>query len=205
MQNNVKKAFTLIELLIAIAIIAILAAILFPVFARARENARRTNCASNLKQIALGIMQYTQDNDEYFPRPRPFGGGPGDWVTPTLPYLKNTQLFRCPSHHQPAGAIMGAGPRNDYAYNVWFSFGSSDPRAPRGTISQATLTQVSLTVMVLDYFQWDGKTGPTARADGAAPPVTEMVPTLIAVWQPPVALPVKPISKQQLGKCTSKA
>jgi len=62
------KGFTLIELLVVIAIIAILAAILFPVFARARENARRTACLSNMKQIGLGIMQYTQDYDEHYPR-----------------------------------------------------------------------------------------------------------------------------------------
>jgi len=62
-----RAGFTLIELLVVIAIIAILAAILFPVFARARENARRTSCASNLKQIGLGIMQYVQDYDEHYP------------------------------------------------------------------------------------------------------------------------------------------
>jgi prepilin-type N-terminal cleavage/methylation domain-containing protein len=62
-----KRAFTLIELLVVIAIIAILAAILFPVFARARENARRSSCQSNLKQIGLGVLQYTQDYDETLP------------------------------------------------------------------------------------------------------------------------------------------
>ena len=62
-----RDAFTLIELLVVIAIIAILAAILFPVFARARENARRASCMSNLKQIGLGFMMYTQDYDEKFP------------------------------------------------------------------------------------------------------------------------------------------
>lgn len=62
--KNRTKGFTLIELLVVIAIIAILAAILFPVFARARENARRSSCQSNLKQIALGWMQYNQDYDE---------------------------------------------------------------------------------------------------------------------------------------------
>jgi prepilin-type N-terminal cleavage/methylation domain-containing protein/prepilin-type processing-associated H-X9-DG protein len=62
-----RKAFTLIELLVVIAIIAILAAILFPVFARARENARRASCQSNMKQIGLGVLQYVQDYDEKYP------------------------------------------------------------------------------------------------------------------------------------------
>ena len=62
-----RKGFTLIELLVVIAIIAILAAILFPVFARARDKARQTTCASNLKQIALAVVQYEQDYDELLP------------------------------------------------------------------------------------------------------------------------------------------
>jgi prepilin-type N-terminal cleavage/methylation domain-containing protein/prepilin-type processing-associated H-X9-DG protein len=66
-EKEKSRAFTLIELLVTIAIIGILAAILFPVFARARENARRASCLSNLKQMGLGIMQYTQDYDERYP------------------------------------------------------------------------------------------------------------------------------------------
>src|SRR3954462_9321456 len=62
-----KQGFTLIELLVVIAIIAILASILFPVFARARENARRSSCQSNLKQLGLAFAQYTQDYDERLP------------------------------------------------------------------------------------------------------------------------------------------
>ncbi|MCX6360739.1 MAG: prepilin-type N-terminal cleavage/methylation domain-containing protein [Armatimonadetes bacterium] len=62
-----RGGFTLIELLVVIAIIAILAAILFPVFARAREQARKTTCLSNLKEIGLSALMYVQDYDEQFP------------------------------------------------------------------------------------------------------------------------------------------
>jgi prepilin-type N-terminal cleavage/methylation domain-containing protein len=87
------SAFTLVELLVVIAIIAILAAILFPVFGRARENARRSSCQSNLKQIGLGILQYTQDYDETMP---PAYDGGLTWRAVTQPYLKSKQLFSLP-------------------------------------------------------------------------------------------------------------
>ena len=99
------KAFTLIELLVVIAIIAILAAILFPVFARARENARRASCQSNLKQIGLGILQYTQDYDERYPLSRTANIAYNGYINQTAPwhlviqpYVKSVQLFQCPSN-----------------------------------------------------------------------------------------------------------
>lgn len=61
------RAFTLIELLVVIAIISILAAILFPVFARARENARKATCTSNLRQLGMAMAMYSQDYDENYP------------------------------------------------------------------------------------------------------------------------------------------
>ena len=102
--KNRKAGFTLIELLVVIAIIAILAAILFPAFARARENARRSSCQSNLKQIGLGIAQYTQDYDERYPI-HTDGQETDNFMTTTSentfrstqPYLKSTQLLVCPS------------------------------------------------------------------------------------------------------------
>ena len=104
MQNTISKrpanarhAFTLIELLVVIAIIAILAAILFPVFARARENARRSSCSSNLKQIGLGLIQYTQDYDEKFPYSRA-DADLAPWHVKIFPYVKSTQIFACPSN-----------------------------------------------------------------------------------------------------------
>lgn len=105
---RVRRGFTLIELLVVIAIIAILAAILFPVFAKAREAARKTSCASNLRQVGLAILSYTQDYDETYPYdPYAYGRGIGyggnqfandtAWVYRVLPYIKNQAVFQCPS------------------------------------------------------------------------------------------------------------
>jgi prepilin-type processing-associated H-X9-DG protein/prepilin-type N-terminal cleavage/methylation domain-containing protein len=109
------KAFTLIELLVVIAIIAILAAILFPVFAQAREAARTSSCASNEKQLSLGILQYVQDYDEQMPIANgnvlmsdPNWNKPDTpwtqlnnlyygWDKEIYPYVKNTQVYKCPS------------------------------------------------------------------------------------------------------------
>jgi prepilin-type N-terminal cleavage/methylation domain-containing protein/prepilin-type processing-associated H-X9-DG protein len=100
--------FTLIELLVVIAIIALLAAILFPAFTWAREKARQSSCMSNLKQIGLAAMQYSQDYDEYYvPWATDYGccgraanqGGDeaNNWPNLIYPYVKSTQVFMCPS------------------------------------------------------------------------------------------------------------
>jgi prepilin-type N-terminal cleavage/methylation domain-containing protein/prepilin-type processing-associated H-X9-DG protein len=105
-SQTLRRGFTLIELLVVIAIIAILASILFPVFGRARENARRSSCQSNLKQIGLGLLQYSQDYDEklihnwYGPQgylASDPNTGRYKWMDAVQPYIKSTQLFTCPS------------------------------------------------------------------------------------------------------------
>ena len=116
-----RRAFTLIELLVVISLIAIIASILFPAFARARENARRTTCANNLKQIGLGFAQYLQDNDEGFPPLQNatnnaiktsdgtrFSGTCGStnlncvtpyWPDLIYPYVKSSVVFNDPSFY----------------------------------------------------------------------------------------------------------
>ncbi len=98
-HHPVRSAFTLIELLVVIAIIAILAAILFPAFARARENARRSSCQSNEKQIMLGMAQYTQDYDERLIMQGVYCGGTNGprWNDIIQPYIKSQQILVCPS------------------------------------------------------------------------------------------------------------
>lgn len=89
------SGFTLIEVLVVIAVIAILAAILFPTFARARENARRSSCQSNLHQIGLGFAQYTKDYDDHYPLGLQADWNNG-WPTTVQPYIQSVEVFRCP-------------------------------------------------------------------------------------------------------------
>lgn len=124
-RSSARRGFTLVELLVVIAIIAILAAILFPVFARARENARRTSCLSNLKQLGLGFLQYTQDYDEAYP----LSSYPADnvsWTTSTQPYIKSLQIYRCPSDSAARWDNPVAPPTSNYyttsyIMNAWFA------------------------------------------------------------------------------------
>jgi prepilin-type N-terminal cleavage/methylation domain-containing protein/prepilin-type processing-associated H-X9-DG protein len=111
-----RNAFTLIELLVVIAIISILAAILFPVFARARENARRASCMSNMKQIGLGVMMYVQDYDGRYLCHYSDGKL---WPQQLEPYTKSTQVFDCASfgHKFTGGYDSGIA----YGYNYWFT------------------------------------------------------------------------------------
>ncbi len=92
--------FTLIELLVVIAIISILTAILFPVFATAREKGRQTACASNEKQIGLAMLQYVQDYDECYPCGTELGVAYADhgagWAPQIMPYVKSNAVFVCP-------------------------------------------------------------------------------------------------------------
>ena len=164
-----RTGFTLIELLVVIAIIAILAAILFPVFARARENARRSSCQSNLKQLGLGVMQYVQDYDEKYPfalmeitgsTPPATGFGAPYWIWyQTLqPYVRSNQIAVCPS-----------GDATSAPTPYWNQYGANRLLLPDGRsnppVAAASIQSVATTFMLMDagpYMVGPGDaTGPT--------------------------------------------
>ena len=140
-----KGAFTLVEILVVLAIVALLAAMLIPVFLRVRDSARTTTCASNLRQIGVAITLYAVDNNQRLPLIAHRDGL--TWVDVVCPYVKSTGVFVCPSaehgEYVPGGSpqlplIMGtAGP--DYGNN-----GSYDMVTP-WIEAQTTSTQTGST------------------------------------------------------------
>ncbi len=132
---SAKTGFTLIEMLVVIAILALLAAILFPVFARARENARRSSCQSNLRQIGLGLLQYSGDYDDKLVRAW-YGSGSGSysggsnatdrykWMDAIQPYVKSEQLFNCSSHGSYPAAPTAPLSYGPYRFRDAYKFGS---------------------------------------------------------------------------------
>jgi len=165
------QGFTLIELLVVVAIISLLAVILFPVFARARENARRASCMSNLKQIGLGMMMYVQDYDErYAPSMTGTfhqtdtyikgaactglpcatfkvsdGNAPDNyfsWMDMLYPYTKSIQIYQCPSQEADGYPSYGYS-----AYINRWTIGSIANPVPQ---AMSAITRPAETVMFLD-------------------------------------------------------
>lgn len=121
-----RAGFTLIEIIVVIAIVGVLAALVFPVLASARESGRRASCQNNLKQLGLALMQYCQD---YRGKVPPVNS-PSDSATPGIsswvgflqPYVKSYQIMRCPSQKEdPYGTWSGAG--NVLFQERWPSYG----------------------------------------------------------------------------------
>ncbi len=165
-----RSGFTLIELLVVIAIIAILAAILFPVFSKVRENARKTTCLSNEKQIGLAITQYQQDADETYPPLRPddkgastYGGNGHEtdwwWSQAIYPFVKSAAMFVCPSNPDTGPVCPNYTPfapflHESYAMNTrlgepggWWS-GHGNPAPP---MPLAGVDEPAQKVMVCEY------------------------------------------------------
>ncbi|HEX8463124.1 MAG TPA: DUF1559 domain-containing protein, partial [Abditibacterium sp.] len=195
--HRARRAFTLIELLVVIAIIAILASILFPVFGRARENARRSSCMSNMKQMGLGVIQYTQDYDEKFPQAYWYpdnsgsGGGYAHWSGTIQPYIKSEQLFVCPSdaggglaptnfvnnndgQGVPAGQTPQAAVRDIQAHRLSYTANEAlMPRKrrtndPASVVSIAAVDESAQTIMIAEMTSVPSCINDVSGAGGVA-------------------------------------
>lgn len=179
---SLRRAFTLIELLVVIAILALLAAILFPVFARARENARRTSCQNNLKQIGIGLLQYAQDFDEA--TTRSFFGTAGDtdnagnykWMDATYPYVKNEQLFTCPSDNAAnrryvwnKSLAAGATTQNYGSYGLNGAYGNAgDNQTPPRSSAAYLVTMADIAVPAQTIWVTDNNNAVSAVNTGGS-------------------------------------
>jgi len=147
-----RSGFTLIELLVVIAIIAILAAILFPVFATAREKARQTSCSSNLKQLGLAFVQYTQDYDETWPEGlNTYGQG---WAGRIYPYVKSKGVFACPDDSNQQNSLTAcASCTNASTLSYGYNRNLPSPNATAVPAINSNITSVSRTIVLFEL--WD--------------------------------------------------
>jgi prepilin-type N-terminal cleavage/methylation domain-containing protein/prepilin-type processing-associated H-X9-DG protein len=135
-----RNGFTLIELLVVIAIIAILAAILFPVFAKVREKARQTSCSSNMRQLGLGMLQYSQDYDEHWPSSKATSGFAAGWAGSIYPYVKSKSVFTCPDDNTSATSpnVPISYAVNDNISNLAISGGAQAATAAGAAVAPAS-------------------------------------------------------------------
>ena len=199
--NRNRRGFTLVELLVVITIIIILAAILFPVFARVRRAAQKTACLSNLREIGNAVRMYTNDYDECYPLVSGFGpaldlvqslwNGIG-WINtrsdtmsqsrwlPNLlwPYIKNSKLWLCPSVGADGKWIVGSGSTNS------INFANNYTRAFTGPQPGLTPETDPPTTYMFNAWIWEGAaaTGTKIIIAGSSEAITSMAADAPLVW-----------------------
>jgi len=133
-SDRCSGAFTLLEIIVVVAIIAILAALLLPALTSAKAKSKQVGCANNLKQLALGFQMYAADNDGRLPDNIPVGKGKGSWIGGSMkvateatnqiyirqgklfPYGNNASIYHCPADQSVSGRTLRV---RSYSMNGW--------------------------------------------------------------------------------------
>jgi prepilin-type N-terminal cleavage/methylation domain-containing protein/prepilin-type processing-associated H-X9-DG protein len=144
--------FSLIEVLVVITIVAILTALLFPVFSQVRESVRASNCSVQMKQLSTAVLIYTQDHDERLPMVTNYAvslDAPDRvWMATIQPYIRNAGVLLCPSATNARALLDWAG-RGwlPIGYNATTGYDPAGIEAPTRVVALAELEESSRTVL----------------------------------------------------------
>jgi prepilin-type N-terminal cleavage/methylation domain-containing protein/prepilin-type processing-associated H-X9-DG protein len=157
-MSSDRRGFTLIELIVVIAIIVVLMAILFPVFAHAKNKAYQVGCTANLRQLQLAVRQYCTDHDGHFPLQVVPADVPYRWVDAIYPYGNSKAVYACPlnpvtadpdSRPDPAAPL----PETSYYYCAY----------TLGGIEEMTVSNAAATISIMDGWFLEGQGGPQGK------------------------------------------
>lgn len=170
-----KKGFTLVELLVVVAIIALLVSILLPSLGKAKEQAKMVVCMTNLKALGMGFTFYTNQNNDWYPGAAGWGGDPPHWDHRLQPYYENYDLLHCPSdnlaraewyvargipeedrHPRSYGMNLGVSYRgpSEFGDNYTPSYGGETPYTSTGSVYRTTSVEIpSDTILLGDLWE----------------------------------------------------
>ena len=179
-----RRGFTLIELMVVVAIVALIAAILLPVFAKVRERGRQTACLSNLRQLSLATFQYAQDSDDHYP----YGGDPGDLDTDGWKYSDNGKYWpaiqQMQAHQQTLPNVMAGYVENRQWHcpsDSGFEMTGQQENIPL-TASPSAFQAFGMSYAYTTELALQSQTLSSVRAWSRLPPYTEHSPADVPLF-----------------------